>query len=99
MGIFIDTCVLPRSVLETGRLYRDRFGPALGFELLMMFDLPDFEDSLRNNLDLFTGVPLMFHEPVWGVEHSAPKGSAAERYAIRNASWQQLNYQEIRDDG
>ena len=77
MGIFIDTCVLPRSQLETGRLYRDRFGPALGFELLMMFDLPDFEQNLKMNLDLFSNGPLLFHEPVWGVEHSAPKGSAA----------------------
>ena len=77
LNIYIDTCVLPRSRLGTARLYREHFSPFLGFELLMMFDLPDFEDSLRNNLDLFTGVPLMFHEPVWGVEHSAPKGSAA----------------------
>ena len=35
-----------------------------------------FEENLEQNLDLFTGGPLMFHEPVWGVEHSAPKGSA-----------------------
>ena len=42
-----------------------------------MFDLPDFEEDLRKNLDLFTAGPLIFHEPVWGVEHTAPKGSAA----------------------
>ena len=75
MNIFIDTCVLPRCQLQTGRIYRERFGPRLGFELLMMFDLPEFEENLKQNLDLFTGGPLMFHEPVWGVEHSAPKGS------------------------
>ena len=76
MNIYIDTCVLPRCRLETGRIYRERFGPRLGFELLMMFDHPEFEKNLEQNLDLFAGGPLMFHEPVWDVEHSAPKGSA-----------------------
>ncbi len=77
MNIYIDTCVLPRSHMETGNIYRDRFGAGLGFELLMMFDLPDFEANLRANSSLFSGGPLMFHEPVWGVEHSAPRGSQA----------------------
>ena len=76
LRIFIDTCVLPRSRLETAGIYRERFGGEIGFELLMMFDLPDFEDSLKRNLDLFKEGPLMFHEPVWGVEHTAPRGSA-----------------------
>ena len=75
MNLYVDTCVLPRSRLETGRIYRERFGPSLGFELLMMFDLPEFEEDLKKNLGLFAGGPLIFHEPVWGVEHSAPKGS------------------------
>lgn len=75
MNIYIDTCVLPRSHMETGRIYRERFGAELGFELLMMFDLPDFESNLRENSTLFSGGPLVFHEPVWGVEHSAPRGS------------------------
>ena len=69
--------MLPRSQLEAGRIYRECFGPSLGYELLMMFDLPDFEENLRRNLDLFADGPLVFHEPVWGVEHSAPRGSAA----------------------
>lgn len=77
MGIYIDTCVLPRSRLEAGQFYRDHFGTALGFELLMMFDLPDFEKNLKQNLELFADSPLLFHEPVWGVDHSAPRGSAA----------------------
>lgn len=75
MSIYIDTCVLPRSKLEAGRLYRERYGPSLGFELLMMFDLPDFEDNLEQNLELFAEGPLTFHEPVWGVDHAAPRGS------------------------
>ena len=76
MNCYIDTCVLPRSQLETGSIYRERFGASLGFELLMMFDLPDFEENLKRNLDQFASGPLVFHEPVWGVEHSAPRGSA-----------------------
>ena len=77
MNLYVDTCVLPRSSLESAELYRERFGQELGFELLMMFDLPDWEDHLRASLSLFSAGPLVFHEPVWGVEHSAPRGSAA----------------------
>ena len=76
MNLYIDTCVLPRSKLEMGALYRKRFGTSLGFELLMMFDLPGFEEDLQQNLDMFANGPLLFHEPVWGVDHSAPRGSA-----------------------
>ena len=76
LNIYIDTCVLPRLHLESGEIYREQFGPSLGFELLMMFDIPGFEENLRRHLDLFAGGPLLFHEPVWGVEHSDPKGSA-----------------------
>ena len=86
MGIFVDTCVLPRCRLEEAALYRNRFGPSLGFELLAMFDLPDFEANLTKNLDLFAAGPLTFHEPVWGVEHAAPRGSPlweAGMYHIR----------------
>ena len=75
MRVFIDTCVLPRSKLETGRIYREKYGASLGFELLMMFDLPDFEDNLKRNLELFAEGPLIFHEPVWGVDHAEPRGS------------------------
>lgn len=77
MTIYIDTCVLPRAQLQTGRVYRERCGNHIGFELLMMFDLPGFEQNLAENLDLFRKGPLMFHEPVWGVEHSASRGSKA----------------------
>ena len=77
MIICVDTCVLPRCQLEEGRLYRDAFGKELGFELLPMFDLPAFEADLKKNLALFAEGPLFFHEPVWGVEHTAEKGSPA----------------------
>ena len=75
INIFIDTCVLPRSELETAKIYSDIYGDELGFELLPMFDLVDFEENLKQNLSFFEGRPLTFHEPVWGVEHSAAKGS------------------------
>ena len=75
MNIYIDTCVLPRSRLDAGRIYRERYGSSLGFELLMMFDLPSFEDSLKQNLELYAEGPLNFHEPVWGVDHAVPRGS------------------------
>ena len=77
MDLYIDTCVLPRCRLEEAAVYTERFGRSLGIELLPMFDLPKWEENLRKNLSLFTGRPLIFHEPVWGVEHSAPKGSRA----------------------
>ncbi len=84
MGIYIDTCVLPRAHLEAGRFYRELFGRSLGFELLMMFDLKNFEDDLKQNLDLFSSGPLLFHEPVWGVEHTSPRGSAAWEESMRH---------------
>ena len=74
--LLIDTCVLPRSRMENVQIYQNRFGENLGCELLPMFDLPDFEEDLRKNLDRFAEFPLLtFHEPVWFVEHSAPRGS------------------------
>ena len=77
MQIYMDTCVLPRCRLEEGRLYRERLGEKLGFELLLMFDLPDFEANLERNRTLLEAGPLVFHEPVWGVEHTAERGSGA----------------------
>ena len=73
----MNTCVLPRCALEAAGFYRERLGADLGLELLPMFDIPDFEDDLKRNLDLYAGGPLTFHEPVFGVEHTAPRGSAA----------------------
>ena len=77
MNLYVDTCVLPRSRLQEAEVYSKAFGPSLGFELLPMFDLPDWEENLKKNLSLFMNRPLIFHEPVWGVEHSAPKFSKA----------------------
>ncbi|MBQ3653911.1 MAG: TIM barrel protein [Synergistaceae bacterium] len=73
--IYIDTCVLPRCRIETARIYREAFGDMIGFELLPMFDLPEFEPNLEANIDFLREVPVSFHEPVFFVEHSSPKGS------------------------
>jgi sugar phosphate isomerase/epimerase len=72
--IYVDTCVLPRCQLETAKIYRDAF-PNIGFEILPMFDLPEFEANFEANIDFFREGPVCFHEPVFFVEHSAPKGS------------------------
>ena len=75
--ICIDTCVLPRCQLETAKIYREAFGDNVYFELLPMFDMPEFEADLEANIDFFREGPVSFHEPVFFVEHSAPKGSPA----------------------
>ena len=88
MKLFMDTCVLPRCHLEEAQLYRDQFGKRLGFELLPMFDLPEYEDNLRENLSLFSSGPLIFHEPVWGVEHTLEPGEPGweeSEYHLRKA--------------
>ena len=73
--ICIDTCVLPRCQLETAKIYREAFGDNVYFEILPMFDMPGFESNLEANIDFFSEGPVSFHEPVFFVEHSAPKGS------------------------
>ena len=75
--LLIDTCVLPRCKLEEAQIYRNIFGDKIGFELLPMWDLSDFEANLQKNLPFLMDGDLMFHEPVWGVEHTAPKGTPA----------------------
>jgi len=75
MRLFIDTCVLPRCRLESAAVYRERYGTELGFELLPMFDLAEWEENLERNLSIFAQGPLIFHEPVWGVEHTALPGT------------------------
>ncbi len=84
MELYVDTCVLPRCRLEEAAVYTERFGPGLGLELLPMFDLPGWEKNLEKNLSLFTGRPLIFHEPVWGVEHSLPKDSPGRAESMRH---------------
>ncbi len=73
--IYINTCVLPRCKLETAKIYHEAFGGKIGFEILPMFDLPEFEADFEANIEFFREGCVSFHEPVFCVEHSAPKGS------------------------
>ncbi|MBQ7170466.1 MAG: TIM barrel protein [Synergistaceae bacterium] len=82
--IYINTCVLPRCQLETAGIYRGAFGDKVCFELLPMFDLPEFEANLEANIDFLRESPVSFHEPVFCVEHSAPKGSTAYEESMRH---------------
>ena len=66
MKIYINTCVLPRCHIETAKIYREAFGDKVCFEILPMFDLPEFEANLADNLNFLRE---------FCVEHSAPKGS------------------------
>ena len=83
MKMYIDTCVLPRCQLETAKIYREAFD-GIGFELLPMFDMPTFEANLEANLDFLGEGPVCFHEPVFFVEHSAPKGSPAYEQSMHH---------------
>ena len=83
MKMYIDTCVLPRCQLETAKIYREAFD-GIGFELLPMFDMPAFEANLEANLDFLGEGPVSFHEPVFFVEHSAPKGSPAYEQSMHH---------------
>ncbi|MBR0256276.1 MAG: hypothetical protein IJQ58_00935, partial [Synergistaceae bacterium] len=82
--IYINTCVLPRCQLETAKIYREAFGDKVCFELLPMFDLSAFEANLEANIDFFREGTVCFHEPVFCVEHSAPKGSPAYEEAMHH---------------
>lgn len=82
MKIYINTCVLPRCQIETAKIYREAFGEKVCFEILPMFDLPEFEANLADNLDFLREGTVSFHEPVFCVEHSAPKGSRAYEEAM-----------------
>ena len=84
MKIYINTCVLPRCRLETAKIYREAFGDKVCFEILPMFDLPDFESNLEANIDFLREGPVSFHEPVFCVEHSAPKGSPEYEETMRH---------------
>lgn len=74
--LFINTCVFGAVKFPLIREYSKIWGSRIGFEILSMFDLPDFEDRLRENLDVLEKHRITFHEPVFFVEHSAPRGSA-----------------------
>lgn len=75
--VYVNTCVYGAEKLPLIEDYRRRYGDRIGFEVLSMFDLPDFEPQLNRCLETLKSCPVSFHGPVFCAEHSAPKGSAA----------------------
>lgn len=73
-SIYINTCLFGDH-LSRVQEYAQAYGGRLGFEILAMFDMPDFEQSLRENLALLKEHPVAFHGPVFRVEHAAPRGT------------------------
>ncbi len=75
--VFMDTCLLGFGKMNQIPVYARRYGERLGFEVLAMFDLPHFEAELRQQAEALSRHEITFHGPVFGVEHSAPRGSKA----------------------
>ena len=73
--IFVNTCVYGAKKFPMVRDYIGDYGHRIGFEILSMFDLPEFEDRLKESLDCLEAQAISFHGPVFCAEHSAPKGS------------------------
>ncbi|MBO5550613.1 MAG: TIM barrel protein [Lachnospiraceae bacterium] len=75
--IYVDTCVYGTGKMEKVPEYATTFGKRIGFEILAMFDLPDFEEKLKAQLPVFSQHKAAFHGPVFCVEHSAKRGTPA----------------------
>ncbi len=73
--VFLDTCLFMADHLSEAKQFADRWGGRLGFEILPMFDLPEYQGILDVCLPIFEGHRISFHGPVFCAEHSAPKGS------------------------
>lgn len=73
--IFVNTCVYGAKKFPLVRDYIEEYGADIGFEILSMFDLADFEPNLKASLDILEQQAISFHGPVFCAEHSAPKGS------------------------
>ena len=75
--IYVDTCPFGKGKMRLIGDYAERYRGRIGFEVLAMFDLPDFEPELEAELPVLNTCPVSFHGPVFRAEHSAPRGSAA----------------------
>ena len=75
--VFINTCVFGVKKMPLIKDYVERYRDDIGFEILSMFDLPDFEQALINAVPYFETQQISFHGPVFFTEHSAPKGTKA----------------------
>ena len=81
--VFINTCLFKKSFSRV-RDYSKAYGNRIGFEILSMFDLPEFEQALRDNLDVLQEHQIAFHGPVFCAEHSAARGSAEYEETMRH---------------
>ena len=88
--VYIDTCLFGSSSLSRVRDYSRVYGDKIGFEILAMFDLRDYEKALRDNLDVLQKHRISFHGPVYCVEHSAARGTAEYEESMRHV---RLTYQ------
>ena len=82
--IYINTCPFGGSGFSRVRDYAGTYGDKLGFEILAMFDLPDFEENLRGCLDVLQEHRIAFHGPVYFAEHSAAKGTEQYRETMHH---------------
>lgn len=73
--VYVNTCVYGAQKFSRIPDYVEEYGDRIGFEILSMFDLPDFEPVLRENLSVLKKQKISFHGPVFEAEHSAKKGT------------------------
>lgn len=55
----------------------------VGIEVFPVFNDPRFSELLSNSMDRLKTMPISLHGPYYGVEHSAPRGTAAYDQAMK----------------
>lgn len=77
--IYINTVVFAQGKLSHLKELADRYQDRVGFEILAKFDEDTFEKELEQVREILKGKITAFHGPVFGAEHSAPRGSEEYR--------------------
>ena len=70
--IYVDTCPFGKGKMRLIGDYAERYRGRIGFEVLAMFDLPDFEAELETEL------PVLKTCPVYQEIHAAQQSGEAE---------------------
>ena len=73
--IYVNTCVYMTEKLEKVPDYAAKYGERIGFEILPMFDIQEYEEKLKPVLPAFRAHKISFHGPVFCAEHSAKRGT------------------------
>ena len=73
MALLISTNMYEAGELEKVLFYLDRYEGRLGVELFPMFHEEGYEGLLQKCLPELKKVPVSFHGPYYGAEHSAAK--------------------------